>query len=287
MKRRWRALVARVPVLAWAGAALGALGVMAQQADQLEQREQVQAKLAAQQQALAPVRAREAQEPNPAEQVQRHQQAQAQAHERQRSWPALTQADALWLALQGWLVQQGLQVREWRAEAAAPAQPLPTGAVWRSVHLSVQGPLAAWRGVWAAWMDSGWWWRMERMTITPLSADQVLVQASWSLALRDGEPLPDPVVAALPAPQPVERPAPARPDDDTALRWVGWWQRGETREAVLVQGAQWLRVPVGALVGSSGLRLREASAQTLVLVRENAPGAAPLVLQWSGQEKSP
>lgn len=299
MNQAWRPLPVRVPLLAWAGAVLGAVLVVVLQADPLAQREQLLAQheqLLAQlqqptphqtpQPARAPMPTGPAHEPPLAERVQQHPRVREQADERQQSWPALVQADALWLALQGWLVQQGLQVRELRAEAGSSAQALPFGGAWRSVHLSVQGSLAAWRGVWAAWMASGWWWRIERMSITPLQADQVLVQASWSLALRDAEPLPGPVLAALPVPR-LEPAAVAVRTDDNALRWVGWWERGEVREAVLAQGAQWLRVPVGALVGSSGLRLREGSAQTLVLVRDNAPRAAPLVLRWGGQETSP
>jgi hypothetical protein len=137
-------------------------------------------------------------------------------------------------------------------------------------------------------MRSTWGWRVDRMSITPLQADQVLVQARWSLALRDAEPLPEPVSAALPLPVPWRDAGPptSRPQQ-MDLRWVGWWTRGEVSEAVLVQGRQWLRVPVGALVGSSGLRLREASAQTLVLVRETTPSAAPIVMQWTGQEDPP
>ena len=267
----------RVPLLAWTGVALGALAVLWLHADALEQREQV----LAQWKAHGQMPARAANEALLASLAEQQSRAREQAHQRQRAWPALTQADAVWLALQEGLTRQGLQVRELRSEAGpTPAPSLPEGSAWRSVHLSVQGPYARWRAAWSAWMHSGWWWRVERMVITPLQADQVLVQATWSLALREGEPLPGAALAAWPGPD-RDAQAVATQSEDTALRWVGWYEQGETREAVLALGTQWLRVPVGALVGASGLRLREGSAQTLVLVREDAPDAAPMVLRWA------
>lgn len=271
----------RVPLLAWAGASLGALAVLWLHADALEQREQLLAQWNAHRQAHGQTPARAANETLLASLAEQQSRAREQAQQRQRAWPALAQADAVWLALQAGLTQQGLQVRELRSEAGpTPAPSLPEGSAWRSVHLSVQGPYARWRAAWSAWMHSGWWWRVERMVITPLQADQVLVQATWSLALREGEPLPDAALAAWPGPDRAAH-AVATRSEDTALRWVGWYEQGETREAVLALGTQWLRVPVGALVGVSGLRLREGSAQTLVLVREDAPDAAPMVLHWA------
>lgn len=228
------------------------------------------------------------------------------AHAAGALWPRLPgrwppEASA---ALRQFLIGQRLQVQSLRAMPDVVAGPLQA----QSLAIRMTGRYADWVRAWQLMSTSGPLLSIERMSVSSLAQSSGVqldvVLHLWSrpgstqevLWPPEGSTAPlsaavDPFVWSGPTPEPPAA-VPSRTaksvvqtDDPMTwplerVRWLGTWQQGADKQAVLSAGGPWIAVRVGQRVGPEGHKVAVIGADGLVLL---SPQGQRLELKGSGR----